>query len=103
MHRAEEVQFIAGLDGLYSKTAPATLVLRCDKSQVRGKGVSTYTAKVSPWRSSGALADSLPPAPSKGVLGDGVDFCTDYVSSHRDNAGDLLLEVLFDKDMRGTM
>ena len=97
---AEEVQFIAGLDGLYSKTAPATLLLRCDKSKCGGKGVSTYTARIA-LASSGALADS-PPCPSKGVLGEG-HFCTDYVSSHRDNAGDLILEVLFDIDMRGTM
>jgi hypothetical protein len=97
---AEEVQFIAGLDGLYSKTAPATLLLRCDKSKCGGKGVSDYTAKIA-LTSSGALTDS-PPCPSKGVLGDG-HFCTDYVSSNRDNAGDLVLKVLFDIDMRGTM
>ena len=97
---AEEVQFIAGLDGLYSKTAPATLLLRCDKSKCGGKGVANYTAKIA-LSSIGGLTDS-PACPSKGVLGDG-HFCTDYVSSHRDNAGDLILEVLFDIDMRGTM
>jgi hypothetical protein len=98
---AEEVQFIAGLEGLYTKTAPAKLLLRCDKSKCAGKGVSSYTAKIA-LTSSGALANS-PACPSKGVLGTDQHFCTDYVSSNRDNAGDLILDVLFDIDMRGTM
>jgi hypothetical protein len=112
---AEEVQFIAGLDGEANRTTPATLVLRCDKTKCGGKGVSNYTARISLLKS-GAFVDS-PACPAKDTLpplstlqpGDpGYDpnqghFCTDYTSSHRDNAGDLLLEVLFDKDMRGTM
>ena len=97
---AEEVQFIANLTGLYT-ASHATLLLRCDKTKCAGKGVSSYTAKIS-LSSSGELAAS-PACPSKGVLGSDQHFCTDYVSSHRDNAGDLLLEVLFDKDMRGTI
>jgi hypothetical protein len=109
---AEEVQFIAGLDEAANRANPATLVLRCDKSKCGGKGVSNYTAKVR-LSSSGDLLTS-PPCPAKNTLPpvpavpsaddpDAGHVCTDYVSSHRDNAGDLLLEVLFDKDMRGTM
>jgi hypothetical protein len=41
------------------------------------------------------------PCTAKGQIQDGVAFCTDYVSSKRDNAGDLLLEVLFFHDLRG--
>ena len=45
---AEEVQFLAGLSGLYEKPAPpATLILRCDKTKCAGKGVASYTAKIS--------------------------------------------------------
>lgn len=106
---AEEVQFIAGLSGLYAAPArPATLILRCDKATCKGKGVSSYTARIS-LLSSGGLINS-PACTTKGVLNTYPDpadprnhFCTDYVASHRDNAGDLLMEVLFDKDMRGTM
>jgi hypothetical protein len=99
---AEEVQFIAGLSDLYTAPAPpAMLILRCDKATCKGKGVSNYTARIS-LLSSGELTDS-PACTTKGVLDSGTHFCTDYVSSHRDNAGDLLLEVLFDKDMRGTI
>jgi hypothetical protein len=32
----------------------------------------------------------------------GNAFCTDYRRSHRDNAGDLLLYLLFVRDMRGS-
>ncbi|MEO6509936.1 MAG: hypothetical protein ABIO16_03020 [Nocardioides sp.] len=103
-----EVQFIAGLDQTIYHADPATLVLRCDKGTCTGKGVSSYSAKISLLKS-GDLTVS-PACPSKGTLPalsdsipGGGHYCTDYVSSHRDNAGDLLLEVLFDKDMRGTM
>ena len=105
---AEEVQFIAGLDEAVNRANPSTLVLRCDKAYCKGKGVSSYTAKIS-LEASGEFIDS-PPCATKGELNTYSDlsdprnhFCTDYVSSNRDNAGDLLLRVLFDKDMRGTM
>ncbi len=99
---ADEIQFLAGLGALYEAPAPpATFVLRCDKARCSGKGVSSYTAKIA-LSNSGAFSDS-PACTSKGVLNAGAHFCTDYVSSHRDNAGDLLLEVLFDRDMRSTM
>jgi hypothetical protein len=101
----KEVQFIAGLSDangdLYSRTSPATLSLQCDKSRCGGKGVNTYTAYAS-LSATGALT-AVPPCDTKGVIQDGVDFCTDYVSSHRDNAGDVILVVLFFRDMRGTM
>jgi hypothetical protein len=100
-----EVQFIAGLSDvngdLYSRTSPATLALQCDKSRCKGKGVSSYTAFAS-LSATGPLT-AVPACVAKGVIQDAVDFCTDYVSSHRDNAGDLILDVLFYKDMRGTM
>ena len=114
----EEVQFIAGLSDLYvAPKAPATLILRCDKATCKGKGVSSYTAKIS-LLSSQADAELetplgfivSPACTTKGQLNTGypagdprLHFCTDYTSSHRDNAGDLLLEVLFDQDMRGTI
>lgn len=107
----KEVQFIAGLSDtngdLYSRTNPATLSLQCDKSRCGGKGVSSYTAYAS-LSATGALT-AVPACAAKGVIqetdanGNPLFFCTDYVSSHRDNAGDVILEVLFFKDMRGTM
>jgi hypothetical protein len=111
----KEVQFIAGLkrlvnpddpdtlENIYSKTNPATLLLQCDKSQCAGKGVSSYTAKVS--LSATADLKVSPACTSKGVIQNDptVDFCTDYVSSKRNNAGDLILVVLFFTDMRATI
>jgi hypothetical protein len=102
----KEVQFIAGLKDasgadLYSRTDPATLMLQCDKTKCGGQGVSAYNAKVS-LSATGPLSVS-PACTSKGVIQAGEYFCTDYVSSHRDNAGDVILVVLFFRDMRSTI
>jgi hypothetical protein len=110
---SDEAQFLAGLGNLYVAPAtPATFVLRCDKAYCKGKGVTSYTAKISLVASADFI--NSPACITKGVLNTypelspGVEdprnhFCTDYAASHRDNAGDLLLEVLFDRDMKGTM
>jgi hypothetical protein len=100
---SEVVQFIAELGTSYSPTDPALLIIRCSKQQCTGKGVSSYTLKVS-FSASGPLNLVSAPCVSKGVAQDasGNDFCTDYVRSHRDNAGDALLYLLFTHDMRGS-
>jgi hypothetical protein len=102
----KEVQFIAGLTDdtgadLYSRTNPATLVLQCDKTKCKGTGVPNFTAKLA-LSATGALTVS-PACTTKGVIQEGVDFCTDYQNSRRNNVGDLLLNVLFFRDMRGTI
>lgn len=94
-------QLIAGMSGIYSRTNPATMTLVCDKSLCGQGGVPHYTALWSEEATGDLLA--APACPSKGVIGDTQDFCTDYVASTRDNAGDLLLVVLFYKDVRGTI
>ncbi|MDP9220218.1 MAG: hypothetical protein M3P23_06730 [Actinomycetota bacterium] len=100
---SQVVQFIADLGTSYSPTDPAVLIIRCSKEQCRGKGVNSYTLKVS-FAASGPLSLVAAPCVSKGVALDasGNDFCTDYVQSHRDNAGDALLLLLFTHDMRGS-
>jgi len=82
---------------------PALLIIRCSKKQCLGKGLNSYTLKVS-FSATGPLNLVSAPCVSKGVAQDasGNNFCTDYVQSHRDNAGDLLLYVLFTQDMRGS-
>ena len=96
------VQFVADLGTSYSPTDPALLIIRCSKAQCAGKGVSSYTVKFSQ-SVTGALAVSKP-CVSKGVATDaaGLHVCTDYVQSHRDNAGDALLYLLFTDDMRAS-
>ncbi|MDL9981036.1 hypothetical protein [Microbacterium candidum] len=94
-------QFIANMDGLYTRTAPAKMTIICDKSLCGQAGVNKFSAV---WSQSatGALA-VVQPCPSKGVIGASQNFCTDYVQSTRDNAGDLLLVVLFLNDLRGAV
>jgi hypothetical protein len=88
---------------LYSKNDPALMVYRCDKKLCGGKGVKTYTLKLS-FEATGPLNLTAEPCVSKGVASDaaGRDFCVDYVQSHRDNSGDVLLYLLFTHDMRGS-
>ena len=103
MSGGQVVQFIADLGSNYSPQAPATLIIRCVKSLCKGKGVNNYTVNAS-FSASGPLSIPLTPCVSKGVaLGtDGNDYCTDYVQSHRDNAGDVLLYVLVTQDFRAS-
>jgi hypothetical protein len=93
-------QFIANMSG-YTNTAPARMTIVCDKSLCGNGGVNKFTAMWST-TASGALA-AVPACPSKGVIGASQQYCTDYVSSTRDNAGDLRLVVLFLKDVRGSV
>ena len=101
---SEVVQFIANLGTSYGPPAdPALLIIRCSKKQCLGKGLNSYTLKVS-FSATGPLNLVSAPCVSKGVAQDasGNTFCTDYVQSHRDNAGDALLYLLFTQDMRGS-
>ncbi len=104
---SQVVQFIADLGMRYSPQAPATLIVRCDKQLCRStnNGIRAFTLKVSQ-SATGPLDRVSQPCATKGVADNGLNngdtFCTDYVQSHRDNSGDLLLYLLFTHDMRGS-
>jgi hypothetical protein len=100
---SQVVQFIADLGTRYTPTDPAVLTIRCSKQQCPGKSSNGYTVKLS-FSPTGPLSLVSAPCVSKGVALDaaGNEFCTDYTQSHRDNAGDTLLLVLFTHDMRGS-
>jgi hypothetical protein len=104
---SQVVQFVADLGTRYSPTDPATLIVRCDRQLCRNtnNGIRAFTLKVSQF-ASGPLNHVSQPCAAKGVADNGLNngdtFCTDYVQSHRDNSGDLLLYLLFTEDMRGS-
>lgn len=104
---SQVVQFVADLGTRYSPTSPATLIFRCSKDLCRNtnNGVRGFTLKVSQ-SATGPLDHVSQPCIAKGVADNGLNngdtFCTDYVQSHRDNAGDVLLYLLFTQDMRGS-
>lgn len=104
---SQVVQFVADLGTRYSPTSPATLIFRCSKDLCRNtnNGVKAFTLKVSQ-SATGPLDHLSQPCIAKGVADNGLNngdtFCTDYVQSHRDNAGDVLLYLLFTQDMRGS-
>lgn len=99
-------QLIANLtDGhgnsLYTRTSPASMTIFCDKSICGQRGVTKFTALWS--QSATGDLQPAPACPAKGVIGADQTSCTDYVSSTRDNAGDLHLVVLFLTDVRGSI
>ncbi|MDT4937992.1 MAG: hypothetical protein QOG80_1663 [Pseudonocardiales bacterium] len=94
-------QVVADLTNLYSRTAPATLVIHCYRTICGNGGISKYTVLAST-SATGALTPA-PPCPSKGVVGPTQQFCTDYVESNRDGVDNLLLYLLFIDDFRGSI
>lgn len=96
------VDGIANLGQLYTRTAPATLIVGCDKSICGNGGVKDFQLmaqlKNDPFPQTAAACPSkgqIAPAPAPA-------FCVDYVQSTRDNAGDLFLYLLFADDVRGS-
>jgi hypothetical protein len=104
---SQVVQFIADLGTRYTPNAPATLIFRCSKQLCRNtnNGIKGFTLKVSQ-SATGPLDHVSQPCAAKGIADNGLNngdtFCTDYVQSHRDNSGALLLYLLFTNDMRGS-
>jgi hypothetical protein len=95
------VQTLADLGGLYTRTDPATLLIKCDKTLCAGGAIQTKQLSFS-LNGNDALAPA-PPCPAKGTVGSDQTACVDYVQSHRDNSGDTLLYLLFPNDMRGSV
>lgn len=93
------LQWLANLDPSVGPTNPVVFVAKCDKSLCAGKGIKSYT--VSGVKSGTTEVWQSPPCASKGVVDDvELGFCTDYVQSTRDGAGDVLLYVLFAADAK---
>ena len=94
-------QFLGDMSDLYTRESAAQMTIVCDKSLCGGGGVPAFRALWSQ-EATGELLIT-PACPAKGIIGADQEFCTDTVSSKRDNAGDLRLVVLFLKDVRGTI
>jgi hypothetical protein len=87
---------------LYTKQAPATLVVACDKDLCRetANGVPAITL-IYTLDNTGDLDQTAPPCPAKGVVGPDQTVCVDYVQSSR-SQGDLYLYLLFAIDLRAS-
>jgi hypothetical protein len=100
------IQVLFNDGGAYSKTDPATLIIKCDKSLCGGGAIQDVPLNFSLFGND--PLGSVPECPAKGVVGtnaDGTDqkACIDYVQSKRDGAGDTHLYLLFPHDMRGSV
>lgn len=81
-----------------TKQAPATLIVKCDKSLCGGGAIAGNVLKVSTAPSGPLIA--APACSSKGVIDEGVESCVDYVQSRRDGSGDTYLYWLVTRDAR---
>ena len=86
--------------GVYTSTAPASVILACDKVICGQSGAGLPQLDVIyTFENGGNLGLTADDCPSKGVLGPGQSICVDYVSSSR-NQGDLYTHVLLGHDVR---
>lgn len=98
------VQALVDLSGgSYSRTSPATLIVKCDKSLCGGGAIQNVHLSFSLGGNS-ALQDA-DPCPAKGTIGFNADgtpqeACVDYVQSKRDGSGDTHLYLNTDRDIR---
>src|SRR5829696_940092 len=98
-----DADLVDGTTKLYNKTAPATLIIACDKDLCRAtaNGVPKMPV-IYTFNNDGALTEKAEPCPSKGTLADLAKACVDYVSSSRSD-GDVYLHLLYAIDMRGSL
>jgi hypothetical protein len=92
------IQFLGDLEGLYTRTSPASMTVRCDKSLCGAGAIKGYGLSYS-LLGNAALAPA-PKCPKKNRIGNGQEVCVDYVQSTRDNAGDTHLLLLLTGDAR---
>lgn len=90
------VQALAGL--ALDRNDPATLVVKCDKTLCGGGAIQGNTLTVQ--LTANHEPTPAPACPAKGVVGEGQQFCVDYVQSTRDNSGDTHLYLLFVVDAK---
>ena len=89
----------ADISGLgYTRTDPAVSIIACDKSLCGGGNINQIPLFVD-FNNTGTYVQ-VPACPSKGTIAPAPapPYCVDYVSSHRDNAGDTLLVFDFADD-----
>lgn len=95
-------QFIGDISGLYSKTNPASLIIKCYRTVCGRGGVSQLVGVAADSQNTGALV-TAPPCPAKNTIGADQDFCTDQIQNVRLNADDSLIYILFADDFRGSI
>jgi hypothetical protein len=84
---------------LYTRSAPAIIQLRCDKTLCGGKATNKYPLIFQP--TTGGFA-TAPSCPKKGQIGPNQTYCQDLVQTRRDNAGDLITYLLFLEDAKAS-
>ena len=92
------LQVLADLGTRYTPDAPATLIVRCDKTRCGGGSIQSNRLQVN-LDPVGDLAES-PACTSKGFMSGPLGHCVDYVQSRRDGSGDTYLHLLITRDAR---
>jgi hypothetical protein len=92
-----DTQALVGLSQ-YTKSSPATMIVKCDKTLCGGGGINKQKLAVE--SSTGGGFAEAPACPAKNTIALDQWACVDYVQSTRDNAGDTFLYLLFTNDVR---
>jgi hypothetical protein len=87
---------------LYSRTDPATLIIKCYRTVCGKGGVSQLLGLAAGSDEAGAL-NLTQPCPAKNTIGASQMYCTDQVQNTRDNADNSWIYVLFFDDFRGSI
>ena len=89
---------------LYTKTSPATLILKCDTSLCGTAAIQAIPVNFS-FAGNGPLDNGRSRTAlrvlARGPWAQDQDVCVDYVQSKRDGASDTILYLLFTRDLRG--
>ncbi|HET7349350.1 MAG TPA: hypothetical protein VFJ28_00270 [Marmoricola sp.] len=96
--RGSVVQVLADMTGRYTKTSPATVVMKCDKTLCGGAAIHKQMLSYS--LAGNAALTTAAPCPAKNTIGAAQEVCVDYVESERDRSGDTHLHLLFTRDAR---
>jgi hypothetical protein len=85
----------------YLTTAPAILIVKCDKTLCGTGSIQDLTVNYS-LTGNGSLVGAGP-CPAKNTMAEAGKPCVDYVQSKRDGSGDTHLYLLTDRDIRGSI
>lgn len=92
------VQTLFADGGLYTNTAPATLLMKCDKNLCGTGAIQNVPAYFS--LNGNDSLQLVPACPAKNTVGGDQQMCVDWVQSKRDGSGDTYLYILFTHDAR---
>jgi hypothetical protein len=99
-NQALVVDAVADVEGLYTRSHPATVKLQCDKSLCTKGSAKDYPILFQPPGSDSFV--TVPVCAKRGTIGADQEFCQDVRASSCRGRGDLVTYLLFLSDLKTT-